>query len=154
MHDDAAAEYLRNHSLDTVTEGLDKTTLDRLRNSLADAYREGADFDGLVEVVKQEFADYSDARAETIAQTEMNAAYNAARKQLGIDMGWNEKAWDPDGTACVEICVPNVLTGWIPMDQDFDSGDDYPPGHPNCDCSLGIRINYDADKEKGLSGAF
>ena len=87
----------------------------------------------------------ADVRAGMIAQTEMNAAYNAGRKQLGIDMGFNEKAWDPDGTACEEICVPNVLDGWIDMDEEFESGDSEPPGHPNCDCSLNVRFNADAE---------
>jgi hypothetical protein len=60
-------------------------------------------------------------------------------------MGFNAKAWNPDGTACVEICVPNVLAGWIPIEDDFESGDGAPPGHPNCDCSLDVRYNPRTD---------
>jgi hypothetical protein len=29
--------------------------------------------------------------------------------------------------------------GWIPADAAFDSGDDEPPAHPNCDCSIDYR---------------
>lgn len=144
IKDDAVAAWLRDHSLEKLTGGLDETTLDRLRNALADSYREGADFDGLVETIQSEYADFTDSRAETVAQTELNGAYNAGRKALGLDMGFNEKSWDPDGTACEEVCIPNVLSGWIPMDEDFDSGDDAPPGHPNCDCSLSVRLNNEA----------
>lgn len=144
VKDDAVAAWLRDHSLEKLTGGLDETTLDRLRNALADAYRDGADFDGLVETIQSEYADFTDSRAETIAQTEMNSAYNAGRHALGVDLGFNEKAWDPDGTACEEICIPNVLDGWIGMDEDFSSSDDAPPGHPNCDCSLSVRLNADA----------
>jgi hypothetical protein len=137
--------YLADHSLTKLTGGLDETTVARLRSALADAYEKGADFEGLVQAVKDEYAGFNDVRAGMIAQTEMNAAYNAGRKQLGLDMGFNEKAWDPDGTACEEICVPNVLDGWIAMDDMFESGDDQPPGHPNCDCSLSVRSNPHAD---------
>ena len=141
LSEDIVQSYLQDHSLTKLTGNFDTTTVERLRNALADAYEHGADYDGLVDAVQAEYAGFNDVRAGMIAQTEMNAAYNAGRKQLGLDMGFNEKAWDPDGMACEEICVPNVLDGWIAMDDVFDSGDDAPPGHPNCDCSLSIRFS-------------
>ncbi len=144
VHDDAAAEYLRNHSLDTVTEGLDKTTLDRLRNSLADAYREGADFDGLVRTVTDTYADFADSRAEIISQTEMNSAYNAGRHALGVDLGFNEKSWALESLNPCPVCIENSLEGWIPMDQEFASSDQMPTAHPSCYCSLDVRLNTDA----------
>jgi phosphohistidine phosphatase len=145
MAEDVVQTYLADHSLTKLTGGLDETTVERLRTALADTYQAGGDYDALVKAVQSEYAGFNDVRAGLIAQTEMNAAYNAGRKQLGLDMGFNEKAWNPDGTACAEICVPNVLDGWIGMDDDFESGDDQPPGHPNCDCSLDVRYNPRAD---------
>ena len=146
LADDIVQKYLTDHSLTKLTGSFEDTTVERLRNALADAYQKGADFDGLVQAVKDEYAGFSDVRAGMIAQTEMNAAYNAGRKQLGLDMGFNEKSWDPDGSACEEICVPNVLDGWIDIDDEFESGDSEPPGHPNCDCSLNVRFNADAEE--------
>lgn len=145
LDEDIVQTYLSDHSLTKLTGDFEETTVHRLRNALADAYDKGADFEGLVDAIKEEYAGFSDIRAGMIAQTEMNAAYNAGRKQLGLDLGFNEKAWDPDGTACEEICVPNVLDGWIDMDEEFESGDSEPPGHPNCDCSLNVRFNADAE---------
>lgn len=146
LDEDIVQSYLTDHSLTKLTGDFEETTVERLRNALADAYDKGADFEGLVDAIKEEYAGFSDVRAGMIAQTEMNAAYNAGRKQLGLDMGFNEKSWDPDGTACEEICVPNVLDGWIDIDGEFESGDSEPPGHPNCDCSLNVRFNADADE--------
>lgn len=140
LGEDTVEKYLADHSLTKLTGDLDATTVDRLRTALSDAYDSGADYDGLVKAVQDEYGGFNDVRAGMIAQTEMNAAYNAGRHQLGLDMGFNEKAWDPDGIACVEICIPNVLQGWIGIDEEFESGDIYPPGHPNCDCSLSIRF--------------
>ena len=145
LAEDVVQTYLADHSLTKLTGGLDETTVERLRTALADTYQAGGDYDALVKAVQDEYAGFNDVRAGMIAQTEMNAAYNAGRKQLGLDMGFNEKAWNPDGTACVEICVPNVLAGWISIEDDFESGDDAPPGHPNCDCSLDVRYNPRAD---------
>lgn len=147
LAEDTVQTYLKDHSLTKLSGGLDETTVQRLRNALADAYDSGADYEGLVQAVQDEYAGFGSVRAGMIAQTEMNTAYNAGRKQLGLDVGFNEKAWNPDGTACEEICVPNVLQGWIPIDEDFESGDDAPAGHPSCDCTLDVRFNADALSE-------
>lgn len=136
---DVVEDYLRDNSLRKLTGGVDQTTVEALRNALADAYESGGSYQDMVDAVTETFDKASSVRAGMIAQTEMNAAYNAGRKQLGIDLGFNEKSWNPDGMACAEICIPNVLQGWIAMDEDFESGDDAPPGHPNCDCSLDVR---------------
>ena len=79
-------------------------------------------------------------RTELIAQTEANDAYNDGRHSIAIGLDMDEKRWDPDGTAaCEEICQPNADQGWIPIDEDFQSGDDAPSGHPRCDCSTDYR---------------
>jgi phosphohistidine phosphatase len=144
LADDVVEQYLADHSLKKLTGNLDETTVQRLRNALADAYKSGADFDGLKAAVQSTYEQFSSVRSAMIAQTEMNAAYNTGRKHLGLDMGFNEKSWNPDATACIEACLPNVAQGWIGMEDEFLSGDDVPPAHPNCDCSLDIRLNADA----------
>ena len=81
-----------------------------------------------------------------IAQTEMSAAYNNGRRLVALDLGFNEKSVDPDGTACAEYCIPAVLEGWIPIDGEFESGD-AAPFHPNCDCGMNFRFNPRAQSE-------
>jgi phosphohistidine phosphatase len=144
ISEDVVQAYLEDHSLTKLTGALDETTVQRLRNALAEAYEKGADFEGLTQAVKDEYAGFSDVRAGMIAQTEMNAAYNAGRKQLALDMNFNEKSVDPDTTACEEICVPAVLEGWVPIDFEFEDGDGA-PFHPNCDCGMNFRLNPHAD---------
>jgi hypothetical protein len=139
---DTVKAFLEDRSLTKLTGNFEQTTIDRLRTALADAYDKGADFDGMVQAIRDEYAGFGEVRAGMIAQTEMNAAYNAGRKQMGVDIGADEKSWSADGsTACLEICVPNILQSWIPMEDEFDSGDDMPPGHVNCDCGLDIRFS-------------
>lgn len=144
LAEDVVQTYLADHSLTKLTGDFEATTVERLRNALADAYAKGADYEGLVEAVQEEYAGFSDVRAGMIAQTEMSAAYNAGREQLARDMSFNEKAVDPDGTACEEFCIPAVLEGWIPIDDDFSTGDGA-PFHPNCDCGMNFRYNPKAD---------
>lgn len=141
---DVVEEYLRDHSLAKLSGEINGTSVDRLRNALADAYEAGGDYEDLVQAVTDEFADFAGPRAELIAQTEMNSAYNTGRKQLGLDLGFNEKSWATDGPAPCPECVGNTLDGWIGMDEPFSSGDDMPTAHPGCYCSLDVRLNADA----------
>ena len=143
LAEDRLETYLRDNSLQKITGGLNDTTIERLRNVLADEYAAGGDYEDLKDAVKEDYRQFSDVRAGMIAQTEMNNAYNAGRKQLGLDLGFNEKSWNPDGEAC-PICLANVAAGWIPINDDFPSGDGEPTAHPNCDCSLDVRLNNDA----------
>lgn len=85
-------------------------------------------------------------RAETIARTEVMDAMNA-----GVQDGWNTFAdagvidsamvvqeWivSFDDRTCT-ICLP--LDGeQVPLDGVFSSGDDRPPAHPRCRCTLGL----------------
>jgi hypothetical protein len=145
MAEDVVQTYLADHSLTKLTGGLDETTVDRLRTALADAYQAGGDYDALVKAVQDEYAGFNDVRAGMIAQTELNSAYNAGRKQLGIDLGFNEKSWSTDGPAPCPECVGNALEGWVGMEELFSSGDDAPTAHPGCYCSLDVRYNPRAD---------
>lgn len=88
-------------------------------------------------------ASWAKDRAETIATTEVSAALHAGMadaatvigQQQGVEV---EKAWNVEDDPC-EICLGNVDDGWIPDDILFASGDDGPPQHPNCRCSLSYR---------------
>ena len=141
---DVTAAYLREHSLETLAAQLDPTTVKRIQSSLADAYEDGADYDGLVEAVRDEFADMAAKRAETIAQTGMNSAYNAGRKQLGVDLGFNEKSWSADGPNPCPVCEDNEAAGWIPFEDPFPDGSDIPVAHVGCFCSLDVRASAKA----------
>jgi Phage Mu protein F like protein len=143
------SEYLREHSLTKLTGGLNETTVDRLRDAIATAYDEGGGFAEVVEAIRNTFDEFGEARAGMIAQTEVNAAYNASRHATAQEAGLDEKRWEPDGDACEEICMPNVDQDWIAIDDTFDSGDDAPPAHPNCDCSVSFRKVSGGDEDDG-----
>jgi hypothetical protein len=140
--------YLREHSLEKLADDLNATTVTRLQNALADAYEDGASFEEMVQAIKDEYSDFSTRRASMIAQTGMNGAYNGGRKQLGLDLGFNEKSQAPGGIPCL-VCVANIAQGWIGIEEEFESGDDFPPVHPNCVCSLDLRMNNDAEVKEG-----
>ena len=129
------AEYLKDAGFSQLTGEIDKTTVDRLASAIADSYESGATFDQTVDAIKSEFADMTRYRAQMIAQTELNDAYNQSIAHFGREAGATRKSWETDLAPCA-VCVLNALEGPIDLDSDFSSGDDAPPGHPNCMCSL------------------
>jgi broad specificity phosphatase PhoE len=129
------AEYLKDGGFSRLTGDLDKTTVDDLASAVADAYESGADFDGVVQAVKDSFQMANDYRAKLIAQTELNDAFNQSVFHFGKEAGATQKSWTTDLAPCL-ICIANEAQGVIDIDEDFESGDDAPPAHPQCMCSL------------------
>lgn len=62
----------------------------------------------------------------------------AAGEESKIDVEMHQKQWVTDADPC-EDCEDNADEGWIDADDEFPSGDDEPPAHPNCKCALDIR---------------
>lgn len=144
--EDFAGEYLAQNSLSKLTGELNRTSVERLQDALADAWDKGGDYDSMVKAVTDTFDDFSTTRAELIAQTEANDAYSEGRHQGALNLGMDEKRWDLDGEACQE-CEANADADWVPIDEDFPSGDDKPTAHPGCDCGCDYRKGYEDDDE-------
>lgn len=111
------------------------STRDIIRTALEGALRDGSTVSELADVIRESTA-FSEERAEAIARTEMayadtHGAIEAFRECPTI----TGKAWSPDDEAC-PTCQENADQGGIPIDDDFASGDDAPPAHPNCECAI------------------
>lgn len=135
-----AAEYLRDNSLSKLTGEIAATTKDRLQTALADAWEAGGSYEQIVGAVKDTFQDFSQVRADMIAQTETNDAYNAGRREAAEKMGFNEKSWETESGNPCPTCTTNEEEGWILFDQAHASGDDEPTAHPNCECIENYRM--------------
>ena len=44
---------------------------------------------------------------------------------------------------CCDDCEANEAAGLIDLDEAFPSGDDSPPAHPNCRCTVETRTVQD-----------
>lgn len=144
---DYASTYLRQNSLSKLTGELNSTSIERLQDAIANAWDEGGTYADIVASIEDTFDDFTTKRAELIAQTEVNDAYNGARAAIAESIGLDEKRWDPDGEACPE-CQGNADAGWIDIGDDFPSGDDAPTAHPNCDCSIDFRKSDSDDEDE------
>ncbi len=91
-------------------------------------------------------------RAATIARTE--AASSAVQGRLIgyqetfdsglLDQSTATKTWLPDPAGACPICEDNASQGPIAYEDSFDSGDDAPPAHPNCECDIDMTADFGA----------
>ena len=127
------------------------TTRDGIKSLIEKAYDKGL----TPAEVKSELVSsygFSKERASMIARTEMNRASTQGTlngwKQTGVVEG---KEWilGDDWEDTFECdCGDNADEGVIPLDDDFQSGDNGPPNHPNCNCSLAATLMDEDDMER------
>jgi len=115
-----------------LVQGLDQTTVDSIADAVASGIENQLGADGTAREIKSILEDWATSRAFTIATTEINRAMSWATVDM-FDGGY--KRWVLAPEAC-PICEANADQGAIPVDDDFDSGDGYPPAHPNCRCAV------------------
>jgi hypothetical protein len=125
---------------------IDDTTREQLRDVLTAGLEDNIGLDDLVDDIETSFA-FSSERAELIARTEITRANNEsgvlaakeARDELGLGM---KKGWLADDDPC-DLCQENADEGFIDLDDEFPSGDNAPPGHPRCECTLIYEVDED-----------
>jgi phosphohistidine phosphatase SixA len=135
-----------------LEDDLDDTTDRETGNKLKAGFEDVAaplGFAAMLGQLRDQFAQYADgvngqvSRAETVAVTEVSGAYHDGGSEAARNSGASvSKQWEAEDDAC-EDCQANADQGAIDMDATFDSGDDTPPVHPNCKCSISYQ---DADE--------
>jgi hypothetical protein len=148
-----AVEYLTNYAADRVA-GVNDTTRGYLKTVITQAVEEGWSYQRTARAITDRYAQFAvgvpqehlQSRAELIAVTEAGEAYEAGSMIVAQDLAAAglemEKSWLAvrDGRSEDGICAPNAAQGWIPLDQDFQSGHSRPLGHPACRCTALTRM--------------
>jgi len=113
------------------------STRDELKALIGKGIEEGQSAQDLADAIEDSLA-FSADRALLVARTEIIRANNqghlAAFRASGVV---EKKEWSTaeDGDVCDE-CEANEAQGPIDLDEDFESGDDAAPAHPNCRCTI------------------
>jgi SPP1 gp7 family putative phage head morphogenesis protein len=118
-----------------------------IQSAVADALDEGASAAELSDTIEG-LAGFSEERATMIARTEIIRAHAQGQMSAMRESGVVEqKAWSTseDGDTC-DDCTENADEGEIGLEDDFPSGDDSPPAHPNCRCAV-VAVIGSADGE-------
>lgn len=129
--------------------GLDKNraaTLAKYKASLEKAGISGAE---LVEKTERMREKLLRDRRKTIAQTEQRMATENGKAQLANARGSKYKRWITAQDDLVsDMDESNQAQGWINIDEAFSSGDDQPPSHPNCRCTVVYRTAPPGESEQ------
>jgi HK97 family phage portal protein len=144
------AKLLKGDKLDRIVRQLAKKVTEvntTTRNAIREAVKQGIEdelhvndiaygtdeFKGIVGI----FDEASDYRAEMIGRTETATAYSMASVETYKENGIDQKEWITAGDDKVsDECQENQAWGAIGIDDQFPSGDDSPPAHPNCRCAV------------------
>lgn len=114
---------------------ISETTREDIKDLVEQAFSGETPLADLVEQIK-ESATFSEARAEMIARTEVSRAQVLgnveAWKQTGLvqTVKWQTSFLEP-----CDICEENEDQEVI-LGKPFNTGDEFPPAHPNCRCVL------------------
>ncbi len=118
---------------------IDDTTRTMIRDTIADGLERNIGNRAIADEIEASTA-FSSERAALIAHTEIARinsmaslqSYIGARDELDLDI---KKEWLLGENPCA-ICQANAEQGAIDLDAEFQSGDDSPPAHPNCECAV------------------
>lgn len=139
-----AVAWAEQQAGDLVT-GLDNTSIDLIADSVAQGIESQVGPAGTARLIKEAVDEMSSSRAFTIASTEMNRAFSLAAMDGFDASGIEYKQIVLSPEAC-PVCVDNAADDPLPVDEEYDSGDLYPPFHPNCRCAItGARAPEDED---------
>jgi hypothetical protein len=135
---DAAVAAAQDQAGELVS-GIDDRTRAMLADIIADGLSDNIGTDAIADAIVDSGL-FSEERADLIARTEVSransqaalAGYRTARDKAGVNV---KKAWFLGPNPC-EICEGNADDGDIDLDDDFSSGDDAAPAHPNCECAV------------------
>jgi hypothetical protein len=123
-----------------------ETTRTDLRALIANGLEGNIGTPAIADSIQDAYA-FSEARADTIALTEV-----AFSNEQGKMDGWREaadrggvtmlKGWQTsnDEAEVCDECRENEDEGLIAFDDDFPSGDDAAPAHPNCQCVTYVEV--------------
>lgn len=136
-----AEAYAEKRSAELIKSGADggeliEATRDMIRGTVLSAIEDGWSNDRLKQAITESYA-FSPKRAEVIARTELQMADSAgAMAGYRVSGVVEKKQWllSNDTEEVCDICQDNADAGAIDLDEDFPSGDDAPPQHPQCRC--------------------
>jgi len=117
-------------NIDAVTKGIGQTSLTRIRTAIVDGVANGSSASDIADQINAVIAD--PYRADMIAITETNTAYNAGALDTYTEAGLTDWYWLAYDDAC-QICLDAEAANPHPID-DTDVPSD--SSHPNCRCTI------------------
>lgn len=122
--------------------GLDSGRAASLEKYKQQLLNQGVSGTDLIDKVERKRVQLLRDRKKTIAQTEQRMATEEGAKVIAQSRGSQYKRWITAGDDRVsDMDVSNEAQGWIKFDSNFSSGDETPPSHPRCRCTVAYRTS-------------
>lgn len=119
-----------------LIDGVDSTTKDQIVNQIVRGKMQGMTNDEIAAQMAESMDEIASSRADTIVNTEVANAMQQAELDTYQEQGIQQKTWvtSEDELVC-PVC--GDMDGEVQnVDDEFSSGDDAPPAHPNCRCYI------------------
>ena len=138
---DAGNSSMRGTIIDNPNSdwAITDSTRDMIRTAISDGLAANVGRDGIITSIEA-LTGFSSQRADMIAETEIARVNSQAALQtyraagdVGVIV---KKEWLIAAANVCDECRANADEGAIDLDQNFSSGDDTPPAHPGCRCSV------------------
>ena len=141
--DSSAGKYIANvlQNSASILNGIDQTTKEMIISALQDGLVNGNSTDQISTSINDVVDNQQ--RAELIAVTEVNRAYNAGIIDMLANSGATQFNW---------IVRENGCTVCSEQEGAHDIGDDTPPLHPNCQCDIGQVVEKSVVSKGDISG--
>lgn len=135
-----------------LIDSMDETALDSLRVAITDGLERDLTMSELQSAIHAKFEDeIGPYRAEMITRTEFANAATLVSKETYTQNGVETWTWvQPEGDDD-DICTDNDGES-VPIGDEFPSGDDRPPAHPNCKCDVIPDLPKDFDASDAWLG--
>lgn len=147
-----AMKWLEEHAAEMVTK-IDETTRETIGSLVTQGMEEGWSYGKTAKEITSRFEEFAvgkpqahiDSRAHLVAVTESGNAYEqGARDSMDVLRAQGlevEKSWNTVGDDLVtDECLANEAEGWIPIDDEFSSGDLNPLRFPGCRCNCTYQV--------------
>lgn len=147
-----AMKWLDEHAAEMVTK-IDETTRGYISGVVQQGVEEGWSYSRMAREISGRYEEFAvgmpqghiESRAYLVAVTETGNAYEQGHRDsmdVLTSQGLNvEKSWNTMGDDLVtEECAANEDAGWIPIDEDFPSGDQQPLRFPGCRCNATYQV--------------
>jgi len=117
------------------SRSLAATTRDRVKMLVGDAIEQGQSLGQLKKLLRVDPV-FDKTRASLVARTETAMAHGQGSRDAAANSGRDGKRWVTQGVSACDDCQGNADDGDIGIDDQFSSGDDTIPCHPNCECNV------------------
>lgn len=122
---------------DLLIKSVDDTTKEWLSKEILKVKEGQYTFQEASDVIREKVPETYEGRSMTITRTETNNMVNEGEWRTAVNNGASHKLWATVGDNRVsDECLQNESEGIIGIQETFSSGDERPPSHPNCRCTL------------------